>query len=98
MMQKTRRLQDELLGLLRQVADNETEVGELEKEVDGELSRQRATRADPLALMQIRQRLAETQARYIVLIMRAEAARMQGLAQAGDLARTLGITLGASGC
>ena len=95
---ETRRLQDELLGLLRQVADNETEVGELEKEVDGELSRQRATRADPLALMQIRQRLAETQARYIVLIMRAEAARMQGLAQAGDLARTLGITLGASGC
>ena len=95
---ETRRLQDELLGLLRQVADNATEVGELEKEVDGELSRQRATRADPLALMQIRQRLAETQARYIVLIMRAEAARMQGLAQAGDLARTLGITLGASGC
>jgi outer membrane protein TolC len=95
---ESRRLQDQLLDELTQIAETRQRIGELETQIASERLLSTRTRGNLLGLLSLEQRFADEQARLIGLELRAEGTRMDALQLSGSLADSLTITLGESGC
>ena len=95
---ESRRLQDQLLDELAQLAETKQRLDELETQIASERILSTRTRGNLLNLLSLEQRFADETARFISLTYRAEGTRMEALQLAGQLADTLTITLGESGC
>ena len=95
---ESRRIQDRLLGQLEQLAQGNERIKTLEEQYASEQIVQKTTRADPLGILGLHQRLASAQAQQIGLTMQAELTRLEGLVRSGTLSQILNISLGDSGC
>lgn len=95
---ESRRLQDQLLDELTQIAETRQRIDELETQIASERLLSTRTRGNLLGLLSLEQRFADEQARLIGLVLRAEGTRMDALQLSGMLADNLTITLGESGC
>ena len=95
---ESRRLQDQLLDELTQIAETRQRIDELETQIASERLLSTRTRGNLLGLLSLEQRFADEQARLIGLELRAEGTRMEALQLSGTLADSLTITLGESGC
>ena len=95
---ESRRLQDQLLDELTQLAEARLRLDELETQIASERLLSTRTRANLLTVLGLEQRLADETARLISLTLRAEGTRIEALQLAGRLAATLNITAGESGC
>lgn len=94
----SRRLQDQLLDELTQIAETRQRIDELETQIASERLLSTRTRGNLLGLLALEQRFADERARLIGLELRAEGTRMEALQLSGNLANSLTITLGESGC
>jgi outer membrane protein TolC len=95
---ESRRLQDQLLDELTQIAETRQRIDEMETQLASERLLSTRTRGNLLNILSLEQRLADEQARLIGLVLRAEGTRMDALQLTGSLADSLTITLGESGC
>ena len=95
---ESRRLQDQLLDELTQIAETRQRIDELETQIASERLLSTRTRGNLLGLLSLEQRFADEQARLIGLELRAEGTRMEAMQLSGTLADSLTITLGESGC
>lgn len=95
---ESRRLQDLLLDLLTQTAEQTQRADDLEAQLDSERELQGRTRFNPLTLLNLELQLGQTKARLIGLDMQAEQARMEALRISDRLTDMLGIEIGGSGC
>ena len=95
---ESRRLQDQLLDELTQIAETRQRIEELETQIASERLLSTRTRGNLLGLLSLEQRFADEQARLISLELDAEGTRMEALQLSGSLADSLTITLGESGC
>ncbi len=95
---ESRRLQDQLLDELTQIAESRQRIDQLETQLASERLLSTRTRGNLLNILSLEQRFADEQARLIGLVLRAEGSRMDALQLSGTLADSLTITLGESGC
>ncbi len=95
---ESRRVQDQLLDELTQLAETLARIEELETQIASERLLQTRTRSNLLSLLNLEQRFSDETGRHIALIYRTEVTRVDALVLAGQLARTLTISLGESGC
>ncbi len=95
---ESRRLQDQLLDELTQIAESRQRLDQLETQLASERLLSTRTRGNLLNILSLEQRFADEQARLIGLVLRAEGSRMDALQLSGTLADSLTITLGESGC
>lgn len=95
---ESRRLQDQLLDELTQLAEQRQKLDELETQIASERLLSTRTRGNLLNILSLEQRLADERARFIGLTLRAEGTRLEALQLAGALAHVMTISAGESGC
>jgi outer membrane protein TolC len=95
---ESRRLQDQLLDELTQLAEKREQLDQLETQIASERLLSTRTRGNLLGLLGLEQKLADTRAQYISLQLRSENTRIEALQLAGQLADVLDVSLGVSGC
>jgi len=95
---ESRRLQDQLLDEMTQLVERREQLEQLETQIASERLLSTRTRGNLLELLALEQKLADVQAQYISLQFRSEDTRIHALQLAGQLAETLDISLGVSGC
>ena len=95
---ESRRLQDQLLDELTQMAEQRQKLEELETQLASERLLSTRTRGNLLNILSLEQRLADERARMISLSLRAEGTRMDALQLSGQLAPIMTISAGEAGC
>jgi hypothetical protein len=95
---ESRRLQDQLLDEMTQLVERREQLEQLETQIASERLLSTRTRGNLLELLALEQKLADVQAQYISLQFRSEDTRIHALQLVGQLAETLDISLGVSGC
>ncbi len=83
---------------MTQLVERREQLEQLETQIASERLLSTRTRGNLLELLALEQKLADVQAQYISLQFRSEDTRIHALQLAGQLADTLDISLGVSGC
>ncbi|MDD9798166.1 MAG: TolC family protein [Alphaproteobacteria bacterium] len=91
-------IRSQLLDFKQQIEERKAQIEELNGQLESLLALQGKTQSDPLSVMRLQMRVAQTSGSLILLQFQAETVRLDTLLRADALARTLDINLGDTGC